>query len=229
MPQSFTLKGWHGPSLRGGFARGWGGAGPLRTRPPGLAPLRTSARALIDKSARCLRQSAAFAERSAPQTSLPACAPFLCGRRCTPATSCRPPPPTARTRAAPRVPGSPSTATTRRAVASSPPTTSGEGAAQSVGRGLRPPGSRAGARPRRRAPAPWTAPGPPAGPSSGPAQARKAAATSASPGPPDPVPTASTPPEGPTWRLGRGLEAVGDGPASSLPGGLIFPAPGVFL
>lgn len=48
-------------------------------------------------------------------------------------------------------------------------------------------------------------------------------------GPPDPVPAASTRLEGPTWRLGRGLEAVGDGPASSLPGGLIFSALGVFL
>lgn len=90
-----------------------------------------------------------------PQTSPARCAPLSLLRR-TPATPCRWPPPTVRTRVAPRAQGSPSTATTRPAAASSPPITSGEGARREGGQRLGPPGS-APAPGLAGAPAPWTA------------------------------------------------------------------------
>lgn len=69
-----------------------------------------------------------------------------------PAALCRPPQPTTKTKAALPAPGSPSMATTRRAAAFSPPTTSGEGAGRE-GDWARP-GLGTGAA------VPWTAPRP---------------------------------------------------------------------
>lgn len=114
-----------------------------RDRAP--VPLRTSARALIDKSLPPCASVAGPLQRSAPRAAAPdlAC-PLrpLPLRPRAPVTPCRWPPPTMRTRVAPRARGSPSTATTRPAAASSPPITSGEGADRRVGRGWGLPGPR---------------------------------------------------------------------------------------
>lgn len=95
---------------------------------------------------------------------LPACAPSVVCCRCTPTTPCRPPPPTMRIKVAPRAQGSPSMATIRPAAASSPPTISGEGGDQRVGRGwgLPVPRLRLAWQPRRhhgQHPSAWPCPG----------------------------------------------------------------------
>lgn len=145
-----------GQTLRGHAFRDWA---PV--------PLRASARALIDDkslppcasvtgplqcsapraSAPCSVQHPAPqhpAGYSTPRPSHrprpPAAPPFSAAAR--PSHPCRWPPPTMRTRVAPRAPGSPSTATTRPAAASSPPITSGEGTDRRVGRGWGLPGPR---------------------------------------------------------------------------------------
>lgn len=138
----------------------------------------------------------------------------------SPAAPCRLPPPTAKTRAAPLAPGSPSTATTQRAAASSPLTTSGEGTRQEgewAGTGMAwPRQTHAGTMDSALACPPW--------PSPGPAQPPPAAGTS----PRDPNPLRQHPAGRDQPRTREGRVEVGGGWASQL----FFwrtepPAPGV--
>lgn len=199
------LSGGAGQTLRGHAFRDWA---PV--------PLRTSARALIDKSLTPCASVTGPLQGTAPRASAPCrvqhpapqpqtsparCAPFLC-------YPCRWPPPTMRTRVAPRAQGRPSTATTRPAAASSPPITSGE----------EPTGGWAGAGTSRVRACAW--PRRSAGTMDSDRATRPHPGGATEPADPVcclPVPTPAPQPGadlGPeTW-----LEAVGDGPAASVPG-----------